>query len=207
MSSDLLKLSQWLSPGFPVGGFAYSHGLEQAIDGGVITSAENLQDWLSQVLQFGSGLSDAVFLCRSQEGAEVAELCEAMAPSKERLEETRAQGAAFARTVSAILSAPVAAAPLPVAVGCAARQLSLAPSVVAAFYLHAFTANLITAAVRFVPLGQTEGQMVLANLHAVILQVAEQADQTSIENIGTAAIGSDMAAMHHETMEVRLFKS
>ncbi len=207
MNSDLLKLSQWLSPGFPVGGFAYSHGLEQAIDGGVVCSAATLQDWLSQVLQFGSGLSDAVFVCRSQEGADLADLCEAMAPSKERLEETRAQGAAFARTVSAILPEPVSAAPLPVAVGCAARQLSLTPETVAGFYLHAFAANLVTAAVRFVPLGQTEGQVVLANLHGVILRVAEQAVQTPINELGTAAIGSDMAAMHHETMEVRLFKS
>ncbi|MEP3299135.1 MAG: urease accessory UreF family protein [Pseudoruegeria sp.] len=207
MTGDLLKLNQWLSPAFPVGGFAYSHGLEQAIDAGGIQSADDLFVWLSDVLRHGSGLSDAVFLCVTHSGGDVLNEYRAMAPSKERLEEAEAQGAAFAQTVSHLLRDPVADGPLPIAIGHAARHLSLSTSQVTAFYLHSFVSNLISAAVRFVPLGQTDGQLVLARLHPIILQIASTAQTMGIDQIGTAALGSDMAAMKHETMEVRLFRS
>ena len=206
MRTDLLTLMQWLSPAFPLGSFAYSHGLEQVIAAGTVTNASTLQDWLSETVQFGAGRVDAVLLCRAMAGEDMAPTARALAASKERWEETLAQGTAFAQTLSNMgkSARPVA---LPVAVGEAARDLASDPAEVAQLYLHAFASNLVSVAVRFVPLGQSEGQAVLAALHPVIAQVAEAASQTPIEQIGSAALMGDISAMRHETLDVRLFRT
>lgn len=209
-TSDLLTLTQWLSPAFPLGAFAYSHGLEAAIAAGEVHDAATLKDWLTLVLDRGAGRADATLLCaalRGQEAAPLADLARALAASKERLEETEAQGRAFVATVNGITGGALSPMPLPVAVGVAARGLALAPGQVAALYLHAFASNLTSAAVRFVPLGQTEGQATLAALHGLIDRVAQEAARADPDQITSAAFGADMAAMRHETLEVRLFKS
>ena len=117
MSADLLTLTQWLSPAFPVGGYAYSHGLETAISDGVVRDEASLQDWLTVVLTRGTGLSDAVFLCCARAGEDVAQMARAMAPSRERLSEAETQGAAFVAAVNAMDGGDLPAMPLPVAVG------------------------------------------------------------------------------------------
>lgn len=206
-AADLLTLTQWLSPSFPVGAFAYSHGLEQAIGDGDVRDAATLEDWLRLLLEQGSGAVDAVLLCRALAGDEVADTARALAASRERLEETEKQGAAFAQTVNALYGEALPPMPLPVAVGVAARRLILPPEQVAALYLHSFTSNLVSAAVRFVPLGQSEGQQVLSRLHEVIETVAARAVETPLDQVGSAAFGADLAAMRHETLDVRIFKT
>ncbi|MGC9368975.1 MAG: urease accessory protein UreF [Paracoccaceae bacterium] len=206
-ATDLLSLTQWLSPAFPVGAFAYSHGLEQAIADGDVRDAETLEAWLRLVLEQGSGAVDATLLCRALAGDEVADTARALAASRERLEETEKQGAAFVEAVNAIYDEALPPMPLPVAVGVAARRLSLPPEQVAALYLHSFTSNLVSAAVRFVPLGQSDGQRVLSHLHEVIETVAARAVDTPLDRIGSAAFGADLAAMRHETLDVRIFKT
>lgn len=207
----LLTLTRWLSPAFPVGGFAYSHGLEAAIASGEVGSGSALRDWLEDVLRHGSGHTDAVLLVHALRGTRpvdaLAALGAALAASRERYQETMEQGAAFARTVNALTGADRPAAPLPVAVGAAAAPLGLPAERVAALYLQAFAANLVSAAVRLVPLGQTEGQRVLADLEPAILQVAAVATGTELDAIATASFGADMAATAHETLPVRLFKT
>lgn len=208
MSADLLTLTQWLSPAFPLGSFAYSHGLEAAIAAGDVGDAETLEHWMVVVLEEGAGATDATLLCRALEGDDdLPDVARALAASRERLHEAEAQGAAFVATVNAMTGEALAPMPLPVAVGMAARRLNLAPPQVAALYLHAFASNLVSVAVRFVPLGQTDGQRVLARLHPVILSVAERAAVTPLDEIGSAAFGADMAAMRHEDMDVRIFKT
>lgn len=206
-AADLLTLTQWLSPAFPLGSFAYSHGLEQAIATGDVGTAQDVQDWLTLVLEQGSGAVDATLLCLALKGQDVDAAARALAPSRERLEETMAQGRAFCDTVNAVYDAALPPMPLPVAVGVAARRLSLPPEQVAALYLHSFTSNLVSAAVRFVPLGQNAGQRMLSQLHPVIEAVAAKAATRPLEQIGSAALGADMAAMRHETMDVRIFKT
>lgn len=209
MTADLLSLTQWLSPAFPLGSFAYSHGLEAAIAKGCVPDAPALERWLTDVLRLGSGRADAVLLSAAHRGEDAATLCDtarALCASAERWEETRAQGAAFAATLTA-LGRPIAPMPLPVAVGVAARDLSLATEQVAALYLHGFASNLVSAAVRFMPLGQAAGQGVLARLHSVIDPVAAQAATEGVDDIATATFGADLAAMAHETLEVRIFKT
>lgn len=209
MHTDLLTLVQWLSPAFPTGGYAYSHGLEAVIDSGLRDGA-GIGDWIGDVLRFGSGQADAVLLAQALHGADPDLLdatARALAGSRERLSETVEQGAAFARTVSALTGRDLPPRALPVAVGEAARGLDLAPQDVVAVYLHAFAANLVACATRFAPLGQTEGQHILAAMHPVIGDLAEWAVRATTDDIGTSAIGAEIAAMRHEEMDVRIFKT
>ncbi|MEO1704105.1 MAG: urease accessory UreF family protein, partial [Pseudomonadota bacterium] len=182
MNTDLLTLTQWLSPAFPLGSFAYSHGLETAITDGVIRDAPSLRGWLATILASGSGRVDAVLLSAARRGEDAAEVAVALAGSKERLEETVGQGAAFARTLRT-LGHTVADAPLPVAAGQATQALDLPTETVAALYLQNFASNLVQCAVRFVPLGQSEGQAVLNGLRPLIEETARNAAHTKLTDI------------------------
>lgn len=210
-SPALLTLVQWLSPAFPTGGFAYSHGLEQVVTDGTIRSGADLSLWLTDILMHGAGRQDTILLaCALRDGADhgaLADLARALAPSAERLHETLEQGTAFARTVAALTGRDLPARPLPVALGEAAAPLGLPAGQVIALYLHSFAANLVSAAVRFVPLGQNEGQTVLAGLHPLIGQLSAETAGLDADDITSAGFGADLAAMRHETMDVRIFKT
>lgn len=207
----LLTLMQWLSPVFPTGGYAYSHGLEWAISEGILRDAAGLRDWLGDLIERGSGRTDAILLALAlapgADHAALADLARALAPARERLQETETQGAAFTDTVNALTGAAHPPAPLPVALGRAVAPLGLPEERVVALYLHAFASNLVQGAVRFVPLGQTEGQAVLAALHPAIGRVAAAAAHAGTGDLGSAAFAADMAAMAHETMDVRIFRT
>jgi urease accessory protein len=215
----------WLSPAYPIGAFSYSSGIEWAVEAGDVADAASLEAWLAVVIGEGTGFGDAVFFVHAHRAvaakddaalANVAELAAAFTSSKERHLETTAQGRAFLDTtraawpcaaldrLAASWSGEVA---LPVAVGvvCAGHGLPLAPSLFA--YLHAMTANLISAGVRLIPLGQTDGQRVLAALEPVVAAAAARALATALDDLGGAAFRSDIASMRHETQYTRLFRS
>jgi urease accessory protein len=207
----LLTLVQWLSPAFPTGGYAYSHGLEQVITDGAVSDGDSLRRWLADVLTFGAGRQDAILLALSlRDGADhdaLTALARALQPSAERLSETVEQGAAFARAVSALTGRDLPSRPLPVAVGQAASTLDLPPAQVLALYLHAFASNLVSAAVRFVPLGQDAGQAVLSALHPLVDGLSRDLVDATLDDLQSAALGADLAAMRHETLDVRIFKT
>jgi urease accessory protein len=210
-TTALLTLSQWLSPGFPIGSYAYSHGLEWHMAAGEVRDAPTLEVWLRDMLRFGGGHSDSILLANALRGevdpSDLGDYARALAASAERARETCEQGAAFAAAVGAVTGVAGPALPYPVAVGVAARRLPLPPRLVVALYLQAFVANLVAAAVRFIPLGQTEGQRVLSALQPLVEEVSRDAVDAPLEAIGTAAIRSDLAAMRHETMSPRIFKT
>lgn len=211
MTHGLLSLVQWLSPAFPTGGFAYSHGMETVIAEGVVSDAKSLRLWLSDVLEFGSGRQDAILLAAAlKPGADLTALdalaC-ALQPSSERLRETIDQGTAFARTVSAVTGRDLVPRSLPLAVAEAAYPLGLPVDQVLGLYLHAFASNLVSVAMRFMPLGQEAGQAVLSSLHPVIHGLASRAADWGIDDLAAMALGSDMASMRHETMDVRIFRT
>lgn len=207
----LLALSQWLSPAFPVGAFAYSHGLEWAIAAGEVQGAESLRTWIADVLAHGAGRSDAILLAHAlRPGADLAALADlalALAASAERARETLEQGAAFVRATNALAGLDRPVRPYPVAVGAAAQRLGVAPRTVLALFLQGFAGNLVTIAVRFVPLAATAGQGVLARLRPIVTRLAREAAEAPLEAIGTAAFRADLAAMHHETMTPRMFRT
>ena len=207
----LLTLAQWLSPAFPLGSFAYSHGLEAAVMDGQVTDRRGAEAWIGDVIAHGSGRADAVLLCAAMApGADYAALdreAEALAAGAERWEETRAQGQAFTETVNALEGRADETAALPVAVGRAAARLGLPEAQVAALYLQAFASNLALAAVRFIPLGQSEGQAIVHALRPVVLRLAEAAPGLDPAEIVSEVPGADLASLRHETLDVRIFRS
>ncbi len=208
---DLLALVQWLSPAFPVGGFAFSHGLETAVASGDVADASGFADWLGAMLDLGAGWSDAVILSLAHRDAhpldDLAAIALAMATGRERARESAEQGAAFLRTTNALLGTTHPPLPLPVAVGLQARRLALPTVTVGALYLQAFAGNLCTIAARIVPLGQTAAQAALAQAAPAIAALADRAANADLADLGGSAFRGDLAALRHETQDVRLFQS
>jgi urease accessory protein len=211
--TSLLHLLAWLSPAFPTGGFAYSHGLEWAVEVGDITDADTLQAWLTDVLTHGSGRSDAILLRHGYRNVskpvvlrDIAVLALAATPSRERRDEALNQGRAFRLAVASWTDVPDDL-PYAVAVGAAASRQGIPEDDTAVAYVQAFATNLISAAVRLVPLGQTTGLRVLSALQPVILAVASETKAATLDDLGGCAFRSDLAAMRHETQYTRLFRS
>jgi len=203
-------LAAWFSPGYPVGAYSYSHGLEWAVAAGQVGDAAGLAAWVADLLEFGAGHTDAMLLAaawRAEDPAGAAALASALAPSAERHLETMAQGAAFARVTSAAWGVAVPAVAYPVAVGHAARLLALPLEATATLYLQAFVANIVSAGVRLVPVGQTDGQKITAGLVPLAARVAAAAIAAPPEAIGGVALRADLAAMLHETQYTRLYRS
>jgi urease accessory protein len=210
--SAFLRLLVWLSPAFPTGAYAYSHGLEWAVEGGDVTDGATLTEWLRDLLTHGSGRNDAILLRhahrRGADHAALNELAIATAPSRERRLETLDQGTAFIAAAAAWHPPPLPdRVAYPIAVGALARHHGIDADATAAAYLQAFAANLISAAVRLVPLGQSTGLRVLAALEPVILQVAAESRTATLDDLGGCAFRSDLAAMRHETQYTRLFRT
>ncbi len=211
MDEAVLTLTQWLSPAFPVGGFAYSHGLEWAMAAGEVQTTDDVETWVADVLRDGAGAADATLLCAAMAPGTNIEALDALAralcPAEERWIETRDQGAAFAAAVNAATGSSDAPAALPVAVGRAAGRLQLSAALVAGLYLQTFATNLVLAAVRFIPLGAGEGQRIISRMRPVCLSVGRHAVRTPPEEIGTAALGAELAALRHADMETRMFRT
>jgi len=221
----LYRLMAWLSPSYPVGAFSYSSGIEWAVEAGDITDAATLRDWLDAMLGEGSGFCDAVFFVHAHHAISadddaalraVAELAAAFVPSRERYLETTQQGRAFLDVTTAAWPcaalARLAAAwnkdvalPVGVGVACAGHQIPCEPALHA--FLHALTANWISAGLRLVPLGQTDGQRVLAALEPVVGAAAHRALATTLDEVGGCVFRADLAGMRHETQYTRLFRS
>ncbi|WP_439153884.1 urease accessory protein UreF [Yoonia sp.] len=211
MNTDhLLTLTQWLSPAYPVGAFAWSHGLERAIGRGDVADAAMLADWLGAVLEHGAGRSDAILLCAAHgadDVAPVADLAAALAPSRERRMETLQQGAGFAVTTRAVWGLDLPDMAYPVAVGRAAGLMGLPVVPTTQVWLQCFASNLVQAAQRLMPLGQTEGQRVLAGLASVCAAVGEMAARATLDDIGSATFAVDVASMQHAAQYSRIFRS
>ncbi|RSK30523.1 urease accessory protein UreF [Rhodovulum iodosum] len=212
--AEVLLLAQWLSPAFPVGSFTYSHGLEWAVEAGDVRDAATLRGWLGDVLAHGAGRCDAILLAaayRAESAEEVAGIdaeARAFAPSAERLLEAEAQGRAFAETLGAVWpGAALPALTYPVALGRAARVEGLPMVLTARMYLHAFTSNLVSAGIRLIPIGQTEGQQTLSALTPLCLRLAEEAAEAGLDDLESSVFLADIASMKHETQYSRLFRS
>lgn len=222
----LYRLLAWLSPAYPVGAFSYSHGVETAVEEGLIGNRVSLIAWLDSILRRGTGAVDGALFAAGWRAAgagdwpafdAVAERAAAWRGTVEMALESRQQGGSFLaitrtawphaalddvhRRLDGELALPVA-----VALAAAVHGIALEPAL--AGYLHAFAANLISAALRAVPLGQTDGQIALAALEAAVHDVARSAIAVeSLDEVGTATPLLDWCSLRHETQYTRLFRS
>jgi urease accessory protein len=223
--ASLRRLLTWLSPSFPVGAFSYSHGLEWAVGAGDVRDRATLVAWLAALLRHGQGRSDGILLAHAWRAArgddldalhDLAELAAALASGRERHLETTAQGAAFLAALRTAWPVPLLdrlathseegpAYPVAVGAAAAAHGLDLAPALHA--FLHGVVANLVSAGVRLIPLGQSDGLRALAALDDAIAEAAEAAPALGLDRLGGLAWRSDIAALRHETQHTRLFRS
>jgi urease accessory protein len=226
--AGLYRLLTWLSPAFPVGGYAYSHGIERAVEELLIADQESLRRWISAIVLNGAGRIDAGFFCAAWQAAtdddeaallRAAEWADAMRATCETALESAAQGQAFVDALAAgwptprfsrwtaALAGSGRAPAYAVAVGMAAAvaEVPLRHGLLA--YLHAIAANLVSAGVRLVPLGQNSGQRVLAGLEPAVHLAVDRAMAMPFEAFGSAAPMVDCMSTQHETQYTRLFRS
>jgi urease accessory protein len=224
-AGGLFRLMTWLSPAYPVGAFAYSSGIEWAVESGDIADAVALRGWLEAMLVLGSGVNDGIFFThayRAVDGGddraliEVAELAATFVPTRERFQETTALGRTFLEVTQAawpcaalvklrdVWRGPVAY-PIAVAAACAGHAIALHPALHG--FLTALSSNWISAAMRLVPLGHTESQCVLRSLEPTISQTMRRALGASLDDLGSATFRADIASARHETQYTRLFRS
>jgi urease accessory protein len=224
----MTRLLTWLSPAFPVGGYSYSHGIETAVEAGLVRDMPALIDWITGILRYGAGRNDAILLevaWRAQTDgdamllAEALDWGEAFRGSGELALESAGQGRAFLEAVRAAwpdarLDALAALAAerdrvpaYPVAVGAALAIAGIAADAACRAFLHALAANLVSAAVRLIPLGQSDGLRVLAALEGTVAAVAAETSGLALADLGSAAWMGDLCSARHETQYTRLFRS
>ena len=212
MHTDLkfMTVMQWMSPAFPIGAFAYSHGLEWAINKDHVSNGEKLQKWITDLLEYGSLRTDAIFISlilRGHDAKKMNELSMALCPAGERLLETKLQGSAFAKVIEDVWQQDIGELSLPIAVALAAKNQSIEQDLILPAYLHASCSNLISAAIRLIPIGQTEGQLIMLELYTTISDLVQTASESEIDDLNSACFFSDVSAMKHEYLQPRIFKT
>jgi urease accessory protein len=224
----LLRQQSWLSPTFPTGSYSYSHGIEWAVEARHIHDRESLVDWLEADLRYGSGRNESIFFieawrCATQDDSEklleVAELAAAFRGTSEFALESSQQATACLATLrrvwpdrvveslSELLSERGVPPALAVVLGARAAGQRVPYGLALPAFLQSYVANLVTAAVRLIPLGQTDGQIAIAKLEEAVLAASAQAEHTTMRDLGSAAFMVDLASASHETQYTRLFRS
>ena len=223
-----LRLQSWLSPAFPTGSYSYSHGLEWAVEAGHISDRESLVDWLEADLRYGSGRNEAIFFLEAWRCAiaddraklfQIAEMAAAMRGTSEFALESSQQAAACLAMLrqawpdraldwlARILCERQVQPALAVVLGVASARQRIPALLALPAFLQSYLANLVTAGVRLIPLGQTDGQLAIAELEDAVLAAGAQAEEATMDDLGSAAFMVELASMAHETQYTRLFRS
>ena len=222
---ERIRLMAWLSPTYPVGAYAYSHGLEWAVETGDVADEAGIGGWLGDVMEHGAGRNDLILAAQAHraaaagtmpELAAINDLALALAPSRELHLETSQQGRSFLDatlvawpcppldTVAEALSGAVA---YPVAVGAAAAAHGMDRPALLAAYGLAFVQNLVSAALRAAPIGQAAGTRIIASLSPRIAALAEAAESCGLDDLGSSTLRLDLGSFRHETQYSRIFRS
>jgi urease accessory protein len=214
----LLRLMAWLSPAFPVGSFAYSGGLERAVNDALVHDPPSLANWVAGLIARGAVWNDAVLLAESHRAqgeaaslAAVAEVAEALAGSRERHQETMLLGDAFLTAAGAwpdgVFDRLPRAVAYPVAIGAVAGAHGVVSEKAIAAFLHAYVSQAISAGIRLGVAGQRDGVAILAALEGEIAATARRAAASTLDDLGSASIQADIMSLRHETQSTRLFRS
>jgi len=215
---NLAKLLQLASPTLPVGAYSYSCGLEAAVDAGVVEDAAGAERWIGDVLEFSMVRMEAPVLfsfMRSfdqKHSSAIQELNERFLASRETAElraETVQMGYSLNRLCKdlGLGEIPVEEPSFPAAYAFAASRWKIEPEAALQAYLWAWLENQVMAAVKAIPLGQTDGQRILLSLGGRLESLARKAIAMTDADIGNFAPGLAMASSRHETQYSRLFRS
>ncbi len=225
---SLLRLQSWLSPAFPIGAYSYSHALEWAVEAAYIRDRKTLVEWLGVDLRYGSGRNEAIFFCEAWRNADdhdrarlfqTAELAAAYRATQEFALESSQQGSAALSMLNEVWPDRIVhwlwrsmrdrgvQPALSVVLGVRLARQHIPLRLALPAFLQSYIANQVTAGVRLIPLGQTDGQIAIAELEEAVLAASAQAEKASIEDLGSAAFMVDLASVAHETQYTRLFRS
>ena len=215
---SLAKLLQLASPALPVGAYSYSGGLEAAIEDGVVHDAASAERWIGDVLEFSVARMEAPILFRficffnQQNLDEIEKLNELLLASRETAE-LRAETVQMGYSMNRLLKdlevggVPVEEPSFPAAYAHAASHWKIEPAAALQAYLWAWIENQVMAAVKAIPLGQTDGQRILLSLGKILPRLVEKAAEMKDQDLGNFAPGLALLSSRHETQYSRLFRS
>ncbi|MDO6561986.1 urease accessory protein UreF [Amphritea sp. 1_MG-2023] len=216
----LLRLMQLSSVSLPIGGYAFSQGLEYAIESGWIKRSEQVSEWLEQQLLYAVAQTDLPLLKRAMMAAkqqDVAALrrCNDLALACRETRELRLTDSAMGEAMNRLLVSLAVPQPLPTAAelsyvvlfGIAAQHWQIDYSVAALGFLWAWLENQVAAATKLVPLGQTQAQQLLGELQPLLSQAMNRAERVAEDEIGNGLQGLAIISAGHETQYSRLFRS
>lgn len=221
----LYDLLTWMSPAWPVGAFAHSGGLECAVEAGHVTDRATTRQWIADLIEHGPIRNDMVLFVYAWRAAtagddarlkEIAELSLATQTGFERRVEATAQGMAFRKIAKATVGTEILPQieddmTYPVAVACLTARQAIPLRQALTAYAHGVVSNLVSAAQRLVPLGQTDGQLVLRDVRKTIFAVVDEMialpEGDPFSQLGGAALVAEIGCMAHETQYTRLFRT
>lgn len=215
---SLAKLLQLASPALPVGAYSYSGGLEAAIEAGVVHDAASAERWIGDVLEFsiarmeGPILSSLLSGFSGKDFAKIEKMNETFLASRESAE-LRAESVQMGYSLNRLCrdlelgEVPLAEPSFPAAFAFAASAWQVDPQAALQAYLWSWLENQVMAAVKAIPLGQTDGQRILLSLGNGLEVLSKKVSTVKDEGTGNFTPGLAMLSAKHETQYSRLFRS
>ena len=204
---DPLQILQiWFSSSFPVGSYAYSHGLEAIIDDNKIKNKDDVKEYLEALLFYGSLRNDYIFLKSVYMGEEINDLILASASSKERHTEMIDMGNSFRKIMKdsweLVLEENTS---FVYCISKAALHFNIKFDDLIKFYLQSYISNLINVCVKHIPMSQKDGQILNVNFIDQIQKFLDQSYQLTLKDIGTSFFIGDIFAIKHENLDSRIY--
>lgn len=204
---DPLQILQiWFSSSFPIGSYAYSHGLEALIDGNKIINRNDVREYLEALLFYGTLRNDYIFLKSVFKGEEINDLILASASSKERHAEMIDMGNSFRKIMKdswgLVLEENTS---FVYCVGKAALHFDIKFDDIIKFYLQSYISNLINICVKHIPMSQKDGQILNVNFIDQTQKFLDQSYQLTLKDIGTSFFIGDIFAIKHENLDSRIY--
>jgi urease accessory protein len=212
-STKLVRLLQLASPTLPVGAYSYSQGLEAAIDAGIVIDAVSAEQWIDDVMEFSMARMEAPVLFRMIKNPSETEALNALFLANRETAELRAETVQMGYSLNRLLPSLGIDAisfdepAFPAAFAAAVNAWQIDPHEALQAYLWSWLENQVMAAVKTVPLGQTDGQRMLLSLANRIPDVVNGAIALRDDDVGSFAPGFAMLSSKHETQYSRLFRS
>ena len=199
-------LQVWFSSSFPIGSYAYSHGLEALIDEKKIKNNNDVKEFLDALLFYGTLRNDYIFMKSIYNGEEINELILASASSKERQIEMIDMGNSFRKIMkdSWELSLPENTS----FIYCLAKaglHFDIKFDDLIKFYLQSFISNLINVCVKHIPMSQKDGQSLNVIFINQIQEFLSHSDKLTLKDIGTTFFIGDIYAIKHENLDSRIY--
>ena len=199
-------LQVWFSSSFPIGSYAYSHGLEALIDDKKIKNNNDVKEYLDALLFYGTLRNDYIFMKSIYKGEEINQLILASASSKERQIEMIDMGNSFRKIMkdSWELSLPENTS----FIYCLAKagiHFNIKFDDLVKFYLQSFISNLINVCVKHIPMSQKDGQSLNVIFINQIQEFLSHSDKLTLKDIGTTFFIGDIFAIKHENLDSRIY--